>query len=377
VETAALYPMLEQHFRNRCFDMLTQLRGELIFHELAEIPEKILGLEAVRLSHPFTEVFWSELKTRFDRSYCQTRLNALQASHLMVSGILPLKLSALELKRWNRMTLESTDWRSADLEDQILLTVAVERGLVAEQKADHIPLEKEFSDILQKKDPFSIFESASANSDSGVKKEYLNLIKKYHPDRLPPGSPQSLKDLCEEVLSHINEAYAVVSDPEKRQEYLAEKELESMGGRDFVEKKIKAEFEYDEVRRSIARKQYTAALEKLLELEEFLKEDIQFQGDLLFCRAMHQCQESKDRQLLAPICSELSRLRKSNLDSPTLAYYEGILWKLMGEDSKALQCFEAVLDLQPNHADAAMESRLLQSRAGKKGKSWFGKKEGR
>ncbi len=52
----------------------------------------------------------------------------------------------------------------------------------------------------------------SADADE-IKKVYRNLAKKYHPDR-NPGDKQA-----EEHFKEINEAYQVLSDPQKRARY--------------------------------------------------------------------------------------------------------------------------------------------------------------
>ena len=65
-------------------------------------------------------------------------------------------------------------------------------------------------------------------SDSDIKKAYRKLAKKYHPDLHPDD-----KD-AQEKFSEINEAYEVLSDPEKRKKYdMFGKNANFSGGQNF------------------------------------------------------------------------------------------------------------------------------------------------
>lgn len=66
---------------------------------------------------------------------------------------------------------------------------------------------------MAQRDYYEILGIDRTASDDAMKKAYRNLAMKYHPDRNPndPESPNRMKE--------INEAYAVLSDPNKRQLY--------------------------------------------------------------------------------------------------------------------------------------------------------------
>ena len=67
--------------------------------------------------------------------------------------------------------------------------------------------------IMAKKDYYEILGVQKTASEDDVKKAYRKLALKYHPDR-NPGNKEA-----EEQFKGINEAYAVLSDKEKRKEY--------------------------------------------------------------------------------------------------------------------------------------------------------------
>ncbi|MCX8070027.1 MAG: molecular chaperone DnaJ [Thermodesulfovibrionales bacterium] len=78
-----------------------------------------------------------------------------------------------------------------------------------------------------KKDYYKILGVSKDASDDEIKKAFRKLARKYHPD-LNPGSKTA-----EEQFKEINEAYAVLSDPKKRQEYDRGETIDFSGFQDF------------------------------------------------------------------------------------------------------------------------------------------------
>ena len=64
--------------------------------------------------------------------------------------------------------------------------------------------------------PYKILDIPETATDEEVKSAYRKLAKKYHPDKYVD-SP--LKDVADEKMKEINEAYEILSDENKRKSY--------------------------------------------------------------------------------------------------------------------------------------------------------------
>ncbi len=67
--------------------------------------------------------------------------------------------------------------------------------------------------MAEKRDFYEVLGIKKGASDDEIKKAYKACVKKYHPDLHPDDKT------CEEKMKEVNEAYEVLSDPDKKQRY--------------------------------------------------------------------------------------------------------------------------------------------------------------
>ena len=81
-------------------------------------------------------------------------------------------------------------------------------------------------EMADKRDYYEVLGINKTADDEEIKKAYRRMAKKYHPD-MNPGDKEA-----EAKFKEVNEAYAVLSDPEKKQIYdqYGHDGLDSSGG---------------------------------------------------------------------------------------------------------------------------------------------------
>lgn len=76
-------------------------------------------------------------------------------------------------------------------------------------------------------DYYKVLECKSSATDHEIKKAYKKSAMKHHPDRHATASEEG-KKLAEDNFKKIGEAYAVLSDPEKKQRYDSGVDIEDL-----------------------------------------------------------------------------------------------------------------------------------------------------
>lgn len=205
-----------------------------------------------------------------------------------------------------------------------------------------------------------------------VRTAFYGLVRRIHPDLLHAVGLVANEE-SQRLMSRLNEAYAALSNPERRREY--EAQLQGAGGRTATEAIVTAALTAEEryrrghqaLRRDAldeAQREFEAAFE--------LKKD---EGDYLamvtwarFCAAPNQ------EAAAVAARQAFERAVRMAPESVVPRFWLGRLERVLGRTQQALAHFRWVVDQDPRHAEAAAEIRVLMARESPGGKSLLKKR---
>jgi tetratricopeptide (TPR) repeat protein len=198
-----------------------------------------------------------------------------------------------------------------------------------------------------------------------VQDAYYKLVKRWHPDRLPPELAE-IKPWADRVFYYLTKAKDQLSDEKTRGEYV--QSVMHGGGTPESDRKVNsivsAALEFQKAEVLFRRRDYDAAAEKLDDAKHLNPDEADFyafEGWLLF----HQFTDANspyDRMLQA-----VDRAIKLRPIHEKAHYYKAMILKRRGDEAGALALFKRVLELNPRNVDAEREVRLAMMRGGKSG----------
>lgn len=201
-----------------------------------------------------------------------------------------------------------------------------------------------------------------------VRAAYFALARLLHPDKLAELEVEDPN--AARVFAQVNVAFNTLTDPARRSEYLVSLEAGEptpIVGRsrtsELTDKAAAAEEHFQRGQQLLKREQPHAALPELAKAYELNPSNVNYLAALAWAEFCG----SSDKAAIAP--KTRKALEKAILHSPDpLAphLYLGRVERILGRDREALHHFRSVLDLAPNHADAASEVRMIEARLGAK-----------
>lgn len=216
-------------------------------------------------------------------------------------------------------------------------------------------------------DYFTLFGLSQSASADEVRQVYFMLARKLHPDRLSAIGVDDDGRGAQRLMAEINAAFAVLNDPAKRAEYVgvldrggeAAVKAQDAQADEMAMRIMRAEELFKQGEMALRREQLSTAIEAFKQASELQPNETEYQTFL----AWAQFAAATDKNAVANQTRRaLLKAAEANERSPTARFYLGRIERMLGREKEALQHFQEVLRIKPNHADAASEARILEQR---------------
>jgi DNA-binding response OmpR family regulator/tetratricopeptide (TPR) repeat protein len=197
-----------------------------------------------------------------------------------------------------------------------------------------------------------------------VRTAFLELAKKFHPDRLSSADEPTRK-LAADLFARISEAHDTLSDSEQRKSYLQALKAKSSGnGGPAPTAIVAAEFQFQKGEALFKKRDYATALERFASALELHDEEGEFHA---YYGWTYFLAHPDDAEAKSISLEHLERAIQLAPRSVTGYYFLGLQRKACGDTDQAERMFRTAVEVQPNHVEAQRELRLAGMRRGKKG----------
>lgn len=204
-------------------------------------------------------------------------------------------------------------------------------------------------------DFFQLLGLSESATPAEIRQAYFPLAKKFHPNSFfQAGFSAELTEKVNELFQRLNEAYAVLSDPGRKRDYLAQLHSGSHSALDKALAAIDAETAFQKGRVYLRAKKFPEAFQHLGEAILHSPDEPEYLS--LFAWAMAKTFPQDSQRVLA---ARKMLLRSQDLN-PRLDLthlYLGYLLQAAGDDQPAIRCFELAIQCNPNNVEALRELR--------------------
>ena len=209
--------------------------------------------------------------------------------------------------------------------------------------------------LLAKKDFFALLNVPRTATKDQLKVAYLQLVKTFHPDRLPP-SLNHLALQVKDLFSSVREAYDTLQDETKRKAHLAS--LQAPVAQTAPDANAeKAEDLANQAEVALKKREYLRAADLFSEAFGLTKK-----ADYLAQHAWACYLDPSKKETLTQIKIKLEEALKVDHTCDRASYCLGVIARVENDLDRAEHYFKMAMDSNSKNTEAATEMRLLQMR---------------
>lgn len=213
---------------------------------------------------------------------------------------------------------------------------------------------------LRGKGYFEVLGVAEKANDEEVRRAYVELAKKTHPDRFSNAS-ENVRKLAEEVFGLVSKAYEVLGDARRRTQYLIDQKGSKQAAADLEEgqRALAAEIQFQNGEAKLRKRDFEGALQDFEWAVRLFPEEgeyLAYLGWSLYCSKPNDLETLKKAITIVRKGSKLAEDR----DKPYL--FLGRMYQSAGKLDAAERMFTTALEIRSDNVEALRELRLIHMR---------------
>jgi curved DNA-binding protein CbpA/CheY-like chemotaxis protein len=206
------------------------------------------------------------------------------------------------------------------------------------------------------KDYFQILNVSPRAGEKEINKNYMELAKNFHPDRVEPGAPDELRQATEQLFARITEAYDKLKDPAQRANYARELHEGS------AEKVLQNESLFEQGQAHLRKGKYKLALEVFARIIEQKHHRADVHIFFAWAKMKVGAPDQKLEKFLKSISEIINKVPPEDRHSAPYFYTKGLFYMQIGDLEKAKTNFKHALAMDPNFVEARRDLTVARSR---------------
>jgi CheY-like chemotaxis protein/curved DNA-binding protein CbpA len=213
---------------------------------------------------------------------------------------------------------------------------------------------------LRGKSYFEVLGVPESVSDDGVRRAYVELAKKTHPDRYSNAS-DAVRRLSEEIFGLVSKAHETLSDSRRRAEYLLERRRGERAAAELEEgqRAVQAELQFQQGEVKLKRRDFLGAVECFQWAVKLYPEEGEYHAHLGWAKYLA---EPNDRAVLREALENVKKGAKLAPDREKPYLFLGRLYQAAGRADVAEKMFARCVQIKSDCVEALRELRLMHMR---------------
>lgn len=239
-------------------------------------------------------------------------------------------------------------------------------------------IEQRLTIMNSKSDHFALLGLTRDATAAQIRDAYFHLARQLHPDRLSALGILDDQRRAQRLFAEVNNAFATLSDPSRRDKYVdilnrggeAAIKAEQQKAEEMAMRILESEEAYRRGEMALRRDSLATAIRELERAIQLNPDEPDYHATLAWAKFA----SAPDKMAVATHTrASLEQAIRKSPRAVTARFFLGRVERMLGKDQKALELFQEVLRMQPNHHEATSEVRVLEARLGSDKGGLFGR----